>query len=195
MNWLDIVLALLIGASVISAFLKGFSRELVGFVAAIAALVLGSWFYGTAAGYLVPYVSSKAMANFLGFLLVFCAVLMLGALVARILRTLMKAAGLSIFDRLLGAGFGFVRAVLVVMAVMMAVMAFSPGRKAPRAVVESRLAPYVMDAARVCTSMAPYELREGFRTSYQEVKSVWNGALKKDVPAPRKHKDTDERPI
>lgn len=195
MNWLDIVLLLVAGVSVISAFMKGFTRELVGFVAAIAALLLGSWFYGTAAGYLMPYVSSKRLANLLGFLVVFGLVILLGAIVARLLRTVMKVAGLSFVDRVLGAGFGFVRAVLVAIALLMAVMAFSPKGQPPRAVVQSHLAPYVMDAARVCTAMAPYELREGFRSTYDEVRALWKGALKKIPALPSEHKEKDEGSI
>ena len=183
MNWLDVILLILVGGSVISAFMQGFSRELVGFAAAVAALVLGCWFYGTVAGYLLPYLSSKAIADFIGFLLVFCAVLAVGAIVGRVLRTFMKAAGLSFVDRVLGAGFGFVRGMLLAIALLMAIMAFSPQGKAPRAVVESRLSPYVMDAVRVSTAMAPYELREGFRKSYEEVKLVWKQALREGIRA------------
>lgn len=196
MNWLDIVLLVLAAGSVISAFMKGFTRELVGLGAAVTGLLVASWFYGTAAGYLMPYVSSKAVANLLGFLAVFCVMVLLGALLGRLLRGVMKVAGLSFFDRLAGAAFGFARAVLLAVAVVLAVMAFSGGRKPPQALVKSRLAPYVMDAARACAAMAPYELREGFRSSYAEVKSLWNEALKKGIRAlPSKHKENHEREI
>jgi len=196
MNWLDIVLLILVGGSVVSAFLKGFSRELVGFVAVIAALVLSAWFYGTVSGYLLPYLSSRAVANFVGFIVVFCAVLALGGLVGRLLKSLMKVAGLSFLDRLLGAAFGFARGFLVAVALLVAIMSFAPDRKVPRAVVESRLAPYVMDAARACASMAPYELREGFRNSYEEVRTIWRGSLRKGSRLlPRNDKERNEREI
>lgn len=197
MNWLDIVLLILTAGSVVMAVRKGLSREIVGIVTLIAALLLGTWFYGSAGAYVEPYVSSRSVANFAGFMAVFFGVLIAGALVAWLLNRFMKAAGLSFLDRALGAAFGLLRGVLISVAVVMAIMAFVPGRQPPAAVVESRLAPYMVDAARVCAAMAPYELRQGFRQSYQEVKNTWNKALRKGMEAlPSKEKKrNDEREI
>ena len=72
MNWLDIVLLVILAASVITSFRKGFSREVIGLVSVVLALFLGSWFYGTAGAFLLPYLSSRSMAMFGGFFLVFC---------------------------------------------------------------------------------------------------------------------------
>lgn len=178
MNWLDAVLLILLLGSAVSAFRKGFSRELVGLGAAIVGLVLGTWFYGTAGSYLLDFVSSRLLANFIGFVLVFGSVLLAGSLIGRILNYFVKAVGLSIFDRLLGAGFGLLRGTLLAIALVMAMMAFSSSG-APRAVVHSRLAPYVLDAAGVCASMAPFELKQGFRSSYKQAKAAWGGTVGK----------------
>lgn len=183
MNWLDIVLLILLAGSVISAFSKGLTRELVGFVSVVAALLLGNWFYSSVGAHLAPYVSSKAIANLAGFLIVFGAVLLLGSLAGHILNRFMKVAGLSFFDRLLGAVFGLLRGLLISVGVLMAVMAFTPGNKPPQAVVRSRLAPYVMDAARVCAVLAPHELRQGFRESYENLKNTWDLAFRKGLKA------------
>ena len=45
MNWLDYVLIAVLGFSAVRSFMRGFSREVIGLCAAIAALVLGMWFY------------------------------------------------------------------------------------------------------------------------------------------------------
>jgi uncharacterized membrane protein required for colicin V production len=63
--------------------------------------------------------------------------------------------GLSIVDHLLGAGFGLLRGLLVAVAFVMGVMAFSKDGTPPRAIEESRVAPYVSQAARVFAAMAP----------------------------------------
>ena len=79
MNWLDIVLLIVLLGSVVTSFSTGLTREVVGLISMIAALVLAIWFYGTAGSFLLPYVSSPGIANFCGFLMVFCGVLILGA--------------------------------------------------------------------------------------------------------------------
>lgn len=196
MNWLDIVLLLVLVGSVVTSFSTGLTREVVGLVSLIAALVMAIWFYGSAGAFLIPYVSSPAIAHFCGFLIVFCGVMILGAVVGRALGRLMKVAGLSFVDHLLGAGFGVVRGLLISVALILALLAFSPGNSPPTAVVGSRVAPYVIDAARVCAALAPHELREGFRKSYEQVKTVWGNALKKGIrELPETGKAEHERKI
>jgi membrane protein required for colicin V production len=181
MNWLDVALLLILVGSVVTSFSTGLAREVVGLVSMVAALLLAIWFYGTAGSFLQPYVSSPGVANFCGFLMVFCGVLILGAIVGRVLRRMMRVVGLSFVDRLLGAGFGMVRGLLISIAVVLALLAFTPGKSPPNAVVHSRVAPYVIDAARVCATIAPHELKDGFRKSYEQVKTIWGNALKKGI--------------
>ena len=135
MNWLDIVLLLVLLVSVVTSFRKGFSREVIGLVAVVLALLLGIWFYGTAGSFLSHYVSSRALANLLGFFLVFGAVMLAGAVVSFVMGRFLKVTGLSIFDHLLGAGFGLLRGILVAVALIMGIMAFTPGDQPPASVV------------------------------------------------------------
>jgi len=181
MNWLDIVLLIVLAGSVITSFSTGLIREVVGLVSLVAALLLAVWFYGTAGGLLLPYVSSPGIANFCGFLIVFVIVLVAGSIIGRLLARMMKAAGLSFLDRLLGAGFGVVRWLLISIALVLALLAFTPGKSPPSSVVHSKVAPYVIDAAGVFAAVAPHELKEGFRKSYEQVKSIWGNALKKGI--------------
>jgi membrane protein required for colicin V production len=184
MNALDVVLLVILVASVATSFRKGFSREVIGLVSVLAALLLAVWFYGSAGSIFLPYVSSPAIAHFGGFVLVFIGVLMLGALVSFVAGRFLKVTGLSFFDRLLGAGFGLARGLVIAVALVMGMMAFSPSNRPPGAVVRSRLAPYVVDAARVAAAMAPHEVREGFRKTYAEVKTAWPSSGKPDVGLP-----------
>src|SRR5579864_4168148 len=181
MNWLDFVLLILIVVSVVASFQKGFTRELIGLVTVVVALVCGLWFYGSAGAFFIPYVSSKELAHLCGFFLVFIGVLIAGASVGHLFGRLVKAVGLSAFDRILGAGFGAVRGLLLAVVLILAIVAFTPGEGPPNAVVHSRLAPYVIDTAHLFASMAPREVKDGFRKRYDRVKSAWEDALKKSV--------------
>jgi membrane protein required for colicin V production len=166
---------------VLSSLRKGLTREVIGLVTVILALMLGTWMYGSAGSFLLPYVSSPWVANLAGFVIVFSLVMLAGAVVSYAAGKMLKFTGLSIFDHLLGAGFGVVRGVLIATALVMAIMAFSPGTEPPPSVVRSRLAPYVVDAARVFAAMAPRELKDGFRRTYAQVQETWSGAVKKGM--------------
>ena len=177
MNWLDILLLVVILVSVVTSFMRGFARVAVSLLAAIMAVVCSLWLYGTAGAWLQPYVSSVQLANFCGFVLVFAGILVLGALVGKLLSLLFKWTGLSWLDRLLGAGVGIVEGLVIATAIVMAVTAFSP-KPPPRSVVESRVAPYVIGAARVMVTMAPRDVKDGFIDSYEQVKKLWQSSVK-----------------
>jgi membrane protein required for colicin V production len=181
MNWLDIVLLIVIAGSVLTSLRKGLTREIIGLVTVVLALLLGAWTYGVAGSFLIPYVSSKWVANLAGFILVFAGVMALGGIVSFVAGKVLKLTGLSIFDHLLGAGFGIVRGVLISTALVMAIMAFTPAGDPPRSVVGSSLAPYVVDTARVFAAMTPREMKDGFRKTYAQVKDVWGKAVEKGI--------------
>ena len=189
MNWLDAVLGLILAASVVTSLRKGLSREVIGLVAVCLALVLGVWLYGLAGTYLLPYLSSRSAANFAGFAIVFCGVMLLGGLVSLIVGKFLKITGLSFFDHLLGVGFGILRAMLISVAFVTGIMAFSTGDRPPASVVNSRIAPYVVGAARVVAAIAPYEVKEGFRKTYARVKSAWKDGGKAMRPGGEKGKN------
>ena len=183
-NWLDYLLLLIVVASVVGGFWKGFARSGIGLLAALAGLLLGIWFYGVAGAFLQPYASTPAIANFIGFWIVFVLCVVAGALAGKLLAALLKWAGLTWFDRGLGGMFGFLRGLLTAVAVVLLLLAF-PRQAPPRAVVESRCAPYLVGAARACAAMAPRELHDAFHTSYEKVKEIWTQALKSPESLPR----------
>jgi membrane protein required for colicin V production len=181
MNWLDVVLICLLAASVAGGFTKGLVRQVVGLTAALAVLICGAWFYRMAAEPLRPYVGSQAMANLCGFLLIFVGAMILGWLISVLIGMLVKAVGLSWLNRLAGAAFGVVRGIVIGVAVITAMVAFAPGRDdrdPPQAVVHSRIAPYILDAAHALTQAAPRELRDEFARRYEEIRRVWENAMK-----------------
>ena len=172
MNWIDVLLLLVIGFSVLSGFRAGFARVGVGFAAAIAGIFIGFWCYGIAANYVLDYVSSRAVANLIGFFLIFTGILLLGALAGRLLAMLFKWIGLSWLDRMLGAGFGFVRGVVIAVAFTTVLLAFAPNPP-PRSVVESKAMPYVIDASNILAAATPHEIKDAFRDTRDKVKRIW----------------------
>jgi len=200
MNWLDAVLLFIIALSVIHGFRKGLSRQIIGLVSVVIAILIGLWTYGLAGHWLEPHVGSRRAANFAGFALVFIAVMIAGALVGYVVHKFIKFTGLSFFDRVFGAVFGVVRGTLISVAIILGIMAFSAEGKPPASVVDSRVAPYAVHAARVFAAMAPHEMREGFHRTYTQVKSAWSGGLEKSLEKklrelPKTEKEKNEKRI
>lgn len=178
LNWLDITLVVILAISVAGGVVRGFARSCIGLAGAVAGIVLGIWFYGVVAYFFLPYTSSAGLANIIGFLLVFFGCVLAGALLGKLLVALFKWAGLTWLDRMLGAMFGLFRGGAVAIAIVLAIVAFSPNPP-PRSVVGSRYSSYLIDAARVCATIAPRKLKDSFQENYDQVRKLWDEATAK----------------
>jgi membrane protein required for colicin V production len=176
MNWLDIVLAAILGISVGAGIYKGFFRLTIGLGTSVLAILLACWFYGLAAGLFTPYLKEERLANLLGFLAILLGVQLLGLLLATLLARATKKAGLGWLDRLLGGAFGLIRAILISSVLVMVLTAFAV-KPPPESVANSALAPYVMEGARILVYLTPREIRDGFHDGYEKLKKKWNQTI------------------
>lgn len=173
MSWIDILLVLVIGFSIISGAIAGFARVGVGFIATLFGIFLGFWCYGIAAGYVLDYVSRPAVANLIGFFVIFIGVVLIGAVIGRLLARLFKWIGLTWLDRVLGAVFGFVRGFVMAAAVLTMLLAFAPS-PLPRSLLDSKLMPYMLDASNVMAALTPHEVKEAFREAKDNIRKAWS---------------------
>jgi membrane protein required for colicin V production len=180
-NWLDFVILAMVAMSIVGGLAKGFARTAVGLGATLVGLLCGLWFYGLAGQYFQPYVSSRGVASFLGFFVIFIGVTLAGALLGALLAKIFDIAGLSWLDRLLGGAFGVARGALTCIVLVMLMLAFDP-HPPTTSVVNSRFAPYVAGASEWLAAVTPYELKVGFAKSYDRVKELWREAVKKNQP-------------
>ena len=120
MTALDMAIMGVIALSMLISIQRGFIREAISLVAWMAAFFI-SRLYGPAfANLLVEFVRNDSVRLPLAHFTLFLGILLLGSLVSLLLKMLLKAAGLSVADRLLGSGFGLARGVLIVVIVIAA---------------------------------------------------------------------------
>lgn len=201
MNLLDFLLLLLVGGSVVLGFFAGFARAGVGFLSAVAGVLFGFWFYGIPAAWIHRYVHSSTFANIAGFFVVFLLCAAIGALFGKLLSKLFKWTGLSWLDRIMGAGFGFVRGAIVAVAFVSVLMAFTP-KPVPKWMTGSYLLPYAIDASNVVSSIAPRALKNSARETISELRQAWEDEVRKSErreqkpepkPEPRKDKKAEPK--
>lgn len=188
MSLLDLLLAVIVGASVVTGWWAGFARVGIGFIATITGLLFGFWFYGIPAEWFHRHIHSVTLSNLLGFFTVLCVFNIAGALLGKLLSKLFKWTGLSWLDRLMGGAFGFARGALIAVGFVAVLMAFTP-RPLPNWMVDSALLPYAIDASDVCASLAPKSIKGAFRESMDDIRKAWDEQLKK------KKKKTDLKPV
>jgi membrane protein required for colicin V production len=164
-SWLDVVLAVLIVAAVVMGFIKGLVREILGFVVVAAGIVLAARWYRPVAGAVGKLVRSGPVADFLGFILVFLGVFLLGAVLTTLVCKVAKG-GLGFINHLLGGFLGLAEGVLVGGALVFGLLAFPVN---PDAVANSRLAPVCYETTKVLISLVPQELKDKIKTAYENV--------------------------
>jgi membrane protein required for colicin V production len=160
MSWADVGIVAVILLSILLAAAHGFFFEIFSLAGTVVGYLLAAWGYTRVAPLIEPYVKTPWIANMAAFLVIFLAVTLLASVIGRLVRATMKEVGLRWFDRLLGALFGFVRGVLVVMVIALAVASFAP--QSPM-LANSRLAPYLLVVARAAVWVAPTQVRMQFR--------------------------------
>jgi membrane protein required for colicin V production len=109
-------------------------------------------------------------------LILFLAIVLIAGFIARLARWALRDAGLSWFDRTLGALFGVLRGALIVAVILMVMTAFEPGS---RLLSDSELAPYFLVFGRAAIWLAPSDLRARF---YEGLDMLHN-ARTQNVPA------------
>ena len=120
MAWFDYGVLTVLGLSLLLGAFRGLMRELVSLAGWFAAFILATAFSGIVAAKM-PESLGPLLSGLLSFLLVFIVVLLVSGLVGLVLSRLVRAAGLGFTDRLLGAAFGAVRGVaIVLLAVLLA---------------------------------------------------------------------------
>ncbi len=103
MNAADWVILGVIVLSTVVAASDGFFHQAFGIAGLILGYLLAAWQYHRLADWLSPHVNSPWLADIAAFVCIFLAVVIVAGIAGRIVRWAMKKAGLSTFDRLLGA--------------------------------------------------------------------------------------------
>ncbi len=125
MNLLDYAVLAILGFSILLSVIRGLVREVLALAAWAIAFVV-AYMFGTELAALMPEEIPGGELRWLaGFATLFFLVLLTMSLVALALSQLVKSAGLSVEDRILGAVSGLARGVAVVMILVLMVGATS----------------------------------------------------------------------
>jgi membrane protein required for colicin V production len=117
-------LAILLMSFLIGAW-RGLVYELLSLASWAAAFVLAQWFAPDVAQKLPMAGAGESVRYAAGFGLTFVVAVFAGGLIAALIKKLISAVGLAPMDRVLGAVFGLVRGLVVLLAITV-VVAMTP---------------------------------------------------------------------
>ena len=155
-DWIILVVVLL---SIAQAASSGFFQEAFGIAGLVFGYLIAAWGYRSLADHFVSSISSRWLGEIAAFLAIFLGVMIVAGILGRIVRWMMKEAGLRVIDRVLGGGLGLVRGCMLVAIVLVSMTAFTPTSGWLQG---SSLASYFLVVGRAATWVAPSELRAKF---------------------------------
>ncbi len=141
MTWVDWTIISVLVASIGLSLWRGFTREALSLLGWILGFVIASRYSPSLAVYFSSLVSSAVISQVLAFLTVMALCLIVAALIARLMKSLLAAVGLSFFDRVLGSVFGFVRGIVILLIASYALTLLMP--QSQQAMQNSVLVPYL----------------------------------------------------
>ena len=113
---LDWVVLAVLALSVLLGVLRGLVYEVLSVLSWLAAFVAAQWFAPQVSGMLPMGDAAEALRYAAAFAVVFIATVFAGGLLAWLSKKLVEAVGLRPIDRTLGAAFGLVRGIVLVLA-------------------------------------------------------------------------------
>ncbi|BAO29109.1 CvpA family protein [Sulfuritalea hydrogenivorans] len=123
MTAFDYAVLTVIAASVLLGLWRGVVSEILALAAWVVAFLVARAQGSQVADWLTGQIAEPGMRLAAAYVLIFVGVLLVFAIARMIISLMLKAVGLGLLDRLLGAAFGVLRGVLVVwVAVLVAGM-------------------------------------------------------------------------
>jgi membrane protein required for colicin V production len=141
-HWFDIGITIALILSGVWGCLRGLVRAMLSLLGLAAASVLAVRSYLDLAQLLAPLIATLWVRQAISFALIFLAVMAVAMVCSVLLRFALRAAGLSLMDRLLGGLFGLAKVVLVASILLMMANKFFPSLRA-QLEADSILAPFL----------------------------------------------------
>ncbi len=115
MTWLDYAVLGTVGVSVAWGTWRGLLREVISILGWVIAFLAASLFAGPLSESMPAFIPGHQLKVISAYLAIFALSLLLASLAGLLISRLAKAAGLGGLDRMLGALFGALRGILVVL--------------------------------------------------------------------------------
>ncbi|HEX6018162.1 MAG TPA: CvpA family protein [Burkholderiaceae bacterium] len=128
-GWVDWALLAVLLASVVVGLVRGLVFEVLSLLGWVAAFVAAQMWSAEVALHVPVGAPGSALNHGAAFAIVFMLALIGWMLAAKLIRLIVHATPLTLIDRTLGGVFGFVRALVLLLAVAM-VVSFTPAVRA-----------------------------------------------------------------
>ena len=158
MNWVDIALVGLLVVSVLVGAWRGLVFEVMTIAGWVVAYVASPFVAPVIERFIPVEKVGPTLLHALGLVLAFVLVLLVWGIGAKLIRAVIHATPLGVLDRLGGAAFGVLRAVLVALLATV-IVDMTPAAKSPHW-TESQIAPWLQATLTQIRPLLPEALKD-----------------------------------
>ncbi len=153
MNWVDFTFIAIVIISFLFGAFRGLVREGLSLATWILAFVLTLRYGPVAADQLKASIQTETLRFIIGYAACFFGILLAGAVISMLVSWAIRGSGLSGVDRMLGGGFGLLRGLLIVVALVM--LSGVTDNRRESWWTQSRLGPELIPAADQLQALIP----------------------------------------
>jgi membrane protein required for colicin V production len=171
MNLLDGVLVVILGYCLIRGIFRGLIKEVSAIIGVLGGYYAAYTYYPSIARLLAHWISNSGYLNIISFLLIFMAVFWIVSIAGAVLKYLMNIAFLGWTDRISGALFGALKAMLINMVLILVLTTFLPQNAT--IIKDSRGAHGLMRFSAYLVKVTPKEMKHSFEAKMKELNKSW----------------------
>ncbi len=172
MNFIDMAIAVAMGACIILSTTKGAIRQIFSIFSIVAGYFIASRNYGSVASIFPSQVFPASFSNIFGFVIVFIFFVFIIKFAGKYLEKIFDKLSLGPIDHILGAALGIVKGALLSCIIILILTAFLPSKNP--ALAESKLCPYVLDVAKKIEALTPGHLMTAFEKKRKALQNFWS---------------------
>ena len=173
MNPFDMAIIVVLGYCIIRGIFRGLIKEVSSIVGLAAGFYVAYSYHGSVAHLFSKWITEPAYLKITSFILLFCSVFFIIALIGVLIRFVIKLVLLGVVDRIFGGVFGALKAVLVVSFAYILLITFLPAGGVS-VVSASKLAPQINTFAQGVICVVPKDVRDSYHKKLSELKRDWN---------------------
>ncbi|UCF89908.1 MAG: CvpA family protein [Desulfobacterales bacterium] len=171
MNPFDILIIVILVYCLVRGLFRGLVKELASIMGVLGGFYAAYTYYPLVARLLARLISDPAYLNIASFLAIFGSVIIVVSILGIIIKYLLSIAFMGWVDRCFGLGFGFLKSVLIIAVLFIALTTFLPAGSP--FIKESLLAPRVVWVSEKMAKVVPKGMKRDFGAKLEVFKKAW----------------------
>jgi membrane protein required for colicin V production len=156
MSWVDAAIVVVLLFFIVTAFQNGLIREVISIASAIGGVVLAGVLYDDFSEAFFDSVDNETTKSVISFIIILGGVTLIGQLVAILVHPAVVIMQLGIADQLLGAAFGAVKGLVIIIALLILMVTY-PRYDMDERIRDSAFAELLIESSEPLLKILPSE--------------------------------------